>query len=108
MYSRKQLQYLYLIPYVSHFLSSCPNLYLILGIRSEILLTKFDNELAINLALSINCNELDIFFVISSPFLLIILTSFSIWTVKAMYISVFSPRQVNCFLNYSANFIMIK
>ena len=101
MYSRKQLQYLYLIPHVSYFSSSCPNLHLVLGIRSEILLTKFDNELR-------NCNELDIFFVISSPFLLIILTSFSIWTVKAMYISVFSPRQVNCFLNYSANFIMIK
>ena len=30
VYSRKQSQCLYFIPHVSHFLSSCPNLHLIL------------------------------------------------------------------------------
>ena len=53
VYPRKQLQYLYLIPQVSHFLSSCLYLHLILLIPSENLLARFDNELAINLALSI-------------------------------------------------------
>ena len=56
MYSRKQSQHLYLIPHVTHFLSTCPNLHLILSISSERLLARFDNELARNLALSINCN----------------------------------------------------
>ena len=37
----------------------------------------------------------DIFFVTSSPFLSILETSFSIETVKVMYLSVFSPIQVN-------------
>ena len=32
----------------------------------------------------------------------------SIGTVKVMYFSVFSPKQVNCFLNFSANSFMIK
>ena len=36
------------------------------------------------------------FFVISSPFLSILVTFFSIGTVKVMYFSVFSPKQVNC------------
>ena len=49
------LYFYHKIPHVSHFLSPCPNLHLILGIPSERLLTRFD-ELAINLALSINCN----------------------------------------------------
>ena len=38
------------------FLSSCPYLHLILSIRSERLLTRFDNQLATFLALSINSN----------------------------------------------------
>ena len=42
-------------------------------------------------------NELDIFLVISSPFLSSLVTSFSIGTVKVLYFSVFSPKQVNCF-----------
>ena len=42
--------------HVSHFLTSSLNLHLILCIPSEILLRAFDNALAINLALSINCN----------------------------------------------------
>ena len=39
----------------------------------------------------------DIFFIISSPFLPIIVTSFSIGTVNFMCFSVFSPKQVNSF-----------
>ena len=50
----------------------------------------------------------DIFFVISSPFLSILVTSFSIGTLRAMYFSVFSPKQVNSFLNSSANSFMTK
>ena len=55
---------------------------------------RFDNELTINLELSLNCNVQDIFFVFSSPFLPIPVTSFSIGTVKIMYLSLFSPKQV--------------
>ena len=47
---------LYLIQQVSHFLLSCLYLHLILWIYSARSLTRFDNELAITLALSINCN----------------------------------------------------
>ena len=50
----------------------------------------------------------DIFYVIYSPFLSILVTSFSVGTVKVNYLSVFSPKQVNCFLNSSANSFMIK
>ena len=42
-------------------------------------------------------------FVISSPFLPIPRTFFSIGNGKVMYFSVFSPKQVNCFLNSFAN-----
>ena len=108
VYSVKESQHLYLIAQVSHFLSSCPYLHLSLWIPSERLLTRFYDKLAINLALSINCNMLDIFFVISSPFLSILLTSCSIESVKLMYFSVISPKQVNYFLNSSANSLMIK
>ena len=48
----------------------------LLWIPSKRLLTRLDIELAKNLALSINCNVLDIFFVISSPFLSILVTFF--------------------------------
>ena len=72
------------------FLSSCLYLHLILWIPSDRLLTRFDNELAINLVLSVNCNIWDIFFVISSPILSIVVTSFFIGTVKVMHFLVFS------------------
>ena len=49
----------------------------------------------------------DIFFVIYSSFLSILVTSFSIGTKTGMYYSVFSPKQVNCF-NFSANTFMKK
>ena len=55
VYLRQHLQYFDLI-LVSHFLSWCPYLNLILWIPSARLLTRFDNELAINLTVSINCN----------------------------------------------------
>ena len=45
---------------------------------------------------------------ISFPFLLIFVTFFSIGTKKAMYFSVFSPRQVNYPSNSSASSFTIK
>ena len=96
-YSRKQSQYLYLIPKVPNFLSLCWYLHLILWTLSEKLLTRFNNELAINLALLTNCNMQEKIFVISFPFLLILVSSFSFGTVKVMYFSGFSPKQLNCF-----------
>ena len=84
-------------------------LHLILWIPSEKLLTRFDNVLAINLALSINCNMYNMFFVISSPFLSFLVTSFSVGTIKIIYyFSMFSTKQVNCLLNSSANLFMMK
>ena len=64
---------------------------LIIWLPSERLLTRFDNELDINLVLSKK-----IWYVryISK----ILVTSFSIGTVNVMYCSVFSPKQANCFL----------
>ena len=47
-------------------------------------------------------------FVISIPFLQILVTSFSIGTVKVMFFSVFSPKQVNWILNSSAISFMIR
>ena len=81
MYSRKQLQYLYLILQVSHLSSLCPYLHLILGIHSERLLARFDHELAINLALSKKLQYVGYIFLTSSLFLSILVTSFSIGTV---------------------------
>ena len=43
-----------------------------------------------------------------SQFLSILVTSSSIETVKIMYFSVFSPKEVTCFSNSSANSFMIK
>ena len=69
---------------------------------------KIINKLAISYVLSTNCNPYDIVFVISFPFLLILVTSFSIGTEKVMSFSVFSPKQVICPSNSSAISIMIK
>ena len=49
-----------------------------------------------NLVISINCNLYDIVFVISYPFLPVLLTSLSVVTEKVMYFPVFSPKQLNC------------
>ena len=84
-----QIQVLYPDYFFSDFLSSYSNLHLILWITSERLLATFDIQLAINLALWINCNICDICFVIFSPFLSILVTSFFIVTVKVIYFSVF-------------------
>ena len=59
------------------------------------LFTRFHNELAINLALSINCNLYDTIFVTSCPFLSILVTSSSIGTKNIMYFPVFSSKQVS-------------
>ena len=80
--------------------SFSPYLLLTLWIPSERLLTIFNNELAINLVLSINCNMEDILFVIPSPFSSILVSSFSIVTVNVMFFSVFSPKQVIGFLKF--------
>ena len=47
---------LYVLPQISYFLLLCQHLHLVLRIFSERLLKRFDNELAINLEVSINCN----------------------------------------------------
>ena len=54
-------------------------------------------KLSIHLALSINCNMEKFFFVVSSLFLSILVTSFSIEIVNVMYFAVFSPKQENYF-----------
>ena len=93
VYSRKQSQSFYLILQVSYFLPPCLYLHWILWISSARLLIRFDNELAINLVLLINCYLLDIVFMISFPFLSILVTSFSFGTEKVMYFWIFSPKQ---------------
>ena len=52
---------------------------------------RFDNKLAINLALSTNCS-LNIFLTFS-PFFSILVVSFSIGNEKVIYILVFSLKQ---------------
>ena len=47
-------------------------------------------------------------FVLSSPFLPILVTSFCIGTEKVMCFSVFSPKHVSYFSNSSVNSFMIK
>ena len=47
-------------------------------------------------------------FVISFPFLLIILTCFSSKTEMVKFFLVFSPKQLNCFWNTSARSVTIK
>ena len=75
---------------------------------SERLSARFVNELAIIFAQSMNCNLWHVSFVIFTLFLSILLTSLSIETVKAIHFSVVSPKQVNCFINFSANSFVIK
>ena len=72
------------------------------------IMTKFDNELAINLALSINCSMYGIFHVIFSPLLPVLVTSFSIGTVKVIYFSLLFPKEVKKFSNSSTKSFMIK
>ena len=90
------------------FLSSCLYLNLSLWIPSERLFTRDDIEFNINLSLSINYTIQNIFFVVSSPFLPIPVTSLSSVTVKIIYFSVFSPKQVIFFVDSSANTFLIK
>ena len=54
VYWRKHSQSLYLIPQVSHFPLSCSYLNLILWVPSVRLLTRFENDLALNPALLSN------------------------------------------------------
>ena len=67
---------------------------------SERLSTKFDNELDIDLKLSISF--------ILSWINLRLSNSFSIGTEKIIYCSLLSPKQSNCPLNSSASSLIIK
>ena len=78
LYSRQHWQSLHLIPHGSHFLLSRPYLHLIIKISSARLSARFDNEFTMKFVLSINCNFWYMVFVISSPFLPILLTHFVI------------------------------
>ena len=72
------------------------------------ILRRPDNDLAMNLSLSINYNLKDMGFVISSQFLSILANSFCTGTQKLMYFSVFSPEKLNCYLNFSSSSFIIK
>ena len=61
---------------------------------------RFDNELDINLKISINF----ILYVIDLP----LSSSFLISTEKVIYFSVFSPKHSNCPSNSSASSLIIK
>ena len=60
-------------------------------------------SLTINLALSINYSLYGMIFVVFSPSLLILLTSFVIGTEKILYFPVFYPRQ----LNFRQNLLLV-
>ena len=81
---------------------------LILQIPSLRLSARFDNEVAINLTLSINVFLRDIVKTISFPSLSILVISLSIGTEKVLYLSVFFPRHSNCLSNSFANCFIIK
>ena len=102
------LQYLYSTPQVSLFFSSCSYLHLFLWISLARFLTRFDNELAINLGLSMNSTLWDYFFCNFFSIFLVLVTYFCIRNKRFMCFSVLSPKQVNCFSNSSANSFMIK
>ena len=71
------------------------------------LLARFDNEVAINLALSINYSLKDIGFLISSPFLSILVTAFSIETKKVVNFLLFFPKHLNFSSNsFTSSFII--
>ena len=72
------------------------------------ILRRPDNDLAMNLSLSINYNLKDMGFVISSQFLSILANSFCTGTQKLMYFSVFSSEKLNCYSNFSSSSFIIK
>ena len=83
----KQLQCWYLIPQVSTFWSSFLYLRSILWIPTE----RFNNELVINLSISIIVICKIIFFVICSPFLSILVIFFFYWNSKSyLFFSILS------------------
>ena len=60
------------------------------------LLTRFDNELDMNIKLSIKIILCDIFIILSLPSLSIFVIFFLIGTEKVINFSVFSPKHSNC------------
>ena len=73
----------------------------------SIRLGRFDDELTINVVLSINCN-CKMLLLLFSPFIPILLTSFVIGIEKVLYFLVFFLRQLNCSLNYLTSSFIIK
>ena len=96
IYSREFSQSLYLILHILQFLFYNFTHFAILWIPLTRLLMRFNNEFAINLALSINFNLYYMLFVICSQFLSVVVICFPTGTEKAMYFLVFSPNQVSC------------
>ena len=77
-------------------------------IPSARLSTRFDNELAINLALSINSILQDIVTTFSLSSLSIFVASISIGIEKVVHFSVFLPRHSNCRANSFINSFITK
>ena len=70
--------------------------------------TRLDNELDLNLKLSINFIFYDIFIILSLPSLSIFVICFLIGSEKVIYFSVFSPKHSNGPSTSSANPLIIK
>ena len=77
-------------------------MHLISWISLARLSTRFENEVAINSARSINWNLLDMVLASSSPFLPLLLTYSVIRAEKVLYFSVFSSKQLNSPSNFFA------
>ena len=86
----------------------CSDLHLILEIPSAKLITRFYNELAIHLIISIGCNLKYLDSAIFFSFLLVLMISFSVGPENVTHFPVFSPKQVSYLLNFSASSVMIK
>ena len=84
----------------SHLLFSVHDLYSILLKFPDMLSKSSDNEVGINLKLSINLSLYAIVFLSSHSFL--------IDTEKVIYFSIFSPIQLSSPLNFSANWWFIE
>ena len=69
---------------------------------------RLDNELDMNLKLSINFVLYDTFIISSLPSLSTFVICFLIGTGKIIYFSAFSPKHSNCSPNSSANSLIIK
>ena len=78
------------------------------NLQDIVLVTSFAPLSILNFVLSVMYNLQDIVLVTSFAPLSILITSFSTGAENVMYFLVFSPYQLNCFLDSSANSFMIK